>query len=92
MINSDGTAAAYDRDNKMPILFWPWKDAPDSLKEFVKTPATPKMEEHELKYVAHVPYWYVDKFSEDVINGVFRDLRCLIYRVADDSQVYIFVD
>lgn len=82
MINNDGTSKMFDRDNKLPILVWPWDDAPESLKAL----STHGGDED---WVAHVPPHFANMYISWIHSSAFGCCDVSMHEIADGSIVFI---
>lgn len=72
----------FDRDNKLPIMVWPWDDAPQSLKDL----STHGGDED---WVAHVPLHFSAMYIPWLENGSFGICDISKHELSDGSVVYI---
>lgn len=83
MIDSEGSNVVFDRDNKLPILVWPWEDAPQVLKNLSDNGGE--------DWVAHIPPHFSGIMIPWAESGGFGSCDVNRYQLADGSIVLIGV-
>jgi hypothetical protein len=72
----------FDRDFKLPILVWPWEDAPEVLKILSSHGG-------DEDWVAHVPLHFTGLYISWLEGGSFGVCDISKHEMPDGSIVYI---